>query len=1133
MKQIDKQIGRLLFDRVQEVITNVNLTPKERIPKLRSILDDLFKTLTADAKELLSTLHARESYLFREHDIPVGVQVKTKSLRIFSNTVVHESEFVPSSVDEQRCVYQLAEILSFFSKVEIPDEIVEFYKSNLDSIKKEETIIRPQKPIYSFYAVVENIFFPRGEYENKFCSITCSTDELGTIKLKLWNNKNVNGFGSDLTSFGKIARQFSYFYATGVMQAKDKDDEYFATEKSLIVFEPDYLIDAKELSECRQRNPKIFNQYQDNPNLFIINRFNIGEITDKIMIGNIVGKVLDNLVTNPERDYKDTFASVMRENSFGMLSIAHQNGAYDKQFINKVYLRAEEHKKGIQKVIQDYRGKECIIEPTFISNKFGIQGRLDLLIDYGNQSNRKDIIELKSSENYPKLQYGLYHNHEAQALCYDLLLDSTYPDRMGASNILYSSAPTEEKPLRSVGKEKYLAIQDLLMLRNRVVANDLQFSEGNFTLLQEILLTNDFGPYPPFLENQIKDFVNTLAGLEGILKLYFFGFIKFIYKELQVAKIGSSDIYSKSNGYADLWKLSKAEKIDNYNVLVNLKIGEITSEFYLKLIYDQELFNQSNTTVISSFRVGDSAVFYPTPAPEELNPLQSQILKCRVIAITQDSVEVCLVNKQVDKKYFESNQFWALERDFRENSFKQQLALIYQFIKSEQRVIDLVLGSSQPLFKDSATLLNNDLDMSQQENVIKALKAEDYYLIQGPPGTGKTSKVLVEIVRNLAMEDPSILVLAYTNRAVDEICEKLINKNIDCIRLGQGDKPYYWSHLSNNLRLDQLSETVLKCKIFISTISTFVSSQDLLKFKNFDTLIVDEASQILESQIVGILKNFRKWIFMGDENQLPAVVLQSPEDSKCEEKLLNDISLNNFRESLFYRLKKNAVLKNWDCYGVLKYQHRMHQDVAEFSNKYFYNNLLEIASQKQKVALSLIEIKDNGFHELLNKARVIYIPTSIDKKSKTNDEEAQLTADLMEYIAKMKGDEFNPERTIGVITTFRAQIANIRNRLDRSYRDITIDTVERFQGSERDYIILSLAVKSPTQFDTIQSINDEGIDRKLNVALTRAKEQLIIMGSEAVLQKNELYNELIEFIKSKGGYIANPNKSKIIPADLY
>lgn len=1132
MKNIDKKLGKLLFERIEEVLLNEKLSPKERIPKYRTILDELFKSLTADATQHINGLSARSIYIFREYNIPRNIINQTHELRKFANKVVHESDFIPDNKDELRCVYQIAQVISYFSKLEVPKNIFDHYKTQLKEIREEDNFKKPVLPSYDFHAVVEDVFIPFGEFANKFCIITCNTDELGTIKLKLWNNKNESGFGSDLTVFGKLVEVYQNIFVTKVKPHKEKEGEFHTTSQSYIVLEPDYLIDAKELSECRQFSSKAANKYEDNPLLYILKRFTKGEITDRVMVGNIVGKMLDDVVIEEKYDYKNSFETVMRENSFGMLCIANENGTYDRTNIEKVYIESKDHENKLKEILKTFKDKNLIIEPTFISNKYGLQGRLDLLVDYGESSNRKDIVELKSSKNYPSTSIGLYLNHEAQTMCYDLLIKSTYPDRIGASSILYSSAPIEEKPLRNVAEEKFLSKQDLLMLRNKIVASELKLAKGDFKPFFDIL-SDSFGPYPVFLDVQVEHFKTTVQNLNPLLKEYFLGFLKFIYRELQVAKIGSNDAYKKSNGYADLWKASKSDKILNYDVLFNLTIKKISDDFHLTLDFKKDLF--TNSVSVSSFRVGDTAILYPTPNPDELNPLKSQILKCRVLSVDLNSIKVSLVNKQIDNKYFQKSNYWALDRDFRESGYKQLLQLLFDFLDSEKRTIDLALGLQKPQFIETIEIPQNGLDDIQYDNVIKAISAQDYYLIQGPPGTGKTSKVLVEIVKNLSLSGDSIMVVAYTNRAVDEITEKLIGLSINCIRLGKGNKPYYWSDMAGRLKLDELNDKVIETNVFVSTISTFANSLDILKFKTFGTLIVDEASQILEPQIVGVLNYFKKWIFIGDENQLPAVVSQSENDSKCENDELKNLSLNNFRESLFYRLKKNAVKNNWtNSYGMLKYQYRMHSDIAEFPNKYFYKNKIEIGRDKQTISLPDYSKFDNDIiNKVFSSSRVVFIPTKVDLHSKINEEEAKLTSAIIKHSAKIFGDEFDPQKTIGVITPFRAQIANIRNYLDEKYRDVTIDTVERFQGSERDIIILSFAVKSITQLSSIQSINDEGIDRKLNVAITRAKEQLIIIGSEEILEKNMIFNNLIEFVKSKRGYMVNPLKQKSIPNNLF
>jgi len=353
--------------------------------------------------------------------------------------------------------------------------------------------------------------------------------------------------------------------------------------------------------------------------------------------------------------------------------------------------------------------------------------------------------------------------------------------------------------------------------------------------------------------------------------------------------------------------------------------------------------------------------------------------------------------------------------------------------------------------------------------------------------------------------------------------------------LGRGVQPYYWSTLSNSLKLDELNERLIQTRVIVSTISTFAASLDILNFKDFDTLIVDEASQVLEPQIVGVLQFFPKWIFIGDENQLPAVVIQGDDERKTDDKDLYDIGLHDFGESLFYRLKRNAEKNHWDdCYGILSKQFRMHSEISKFPSSTFYNNELEEVNKSQNEPLpDYSSFNNEPANQIISKGRLVFIPSKRDARAKINDEEAQLVAKIILHLQDVYNKDFDPKKTVGVITPFRAQIANIRRCLSGKCRDVTIDTVERFQGSERDHIIISLAIKDYHQLKSIQSINDKGVDRKLNVAITRAKDQLIVLGTEEILSKNKTFKSLIDFIKQNGGYMNNPYKESSLPTDLF
>ncbi len=218
---------------------------------------------------------------------------------------------------------------------------------------------------------------------------------------------------------------------------------------------------------------------------------------------------------------------------------------------------------------------------------------------------------------------------------------------------------------------------------------------------------------------------------------------------------------------------------------------------------------------------------------------------------------------------------------------------------------------------------------------------------------------------------------------------------------------------------------------------------------------------------------------------------------------------------------------------MLTYHYRMHRDIADFPNNRFYGGKLIEALEAQQSPIPLdIQPRESQFQELFGKSRVVFIPSRRDPKSKLNDDEAILAKELVKVVAEMHGPNFNINRSVGVITPYRAQIANILRDIPPDLQEVAVDTVERFQGSERDVIILSLAVKSTAQLANMQSMNRAGVDRKLNVALTRAKSHLIILGNEEVLEKMALFKDLIHHIKQKGGYFHNPLAKAKMP-DLF
>jgi DNA replication ATP-dependent helicase Dna2 len=321
-----------------------------------------------------------------------------------------------------------------------------------------------------------------------------------------------------------------------------------------------------------------------------------------------------------------------------------------------------------------------------------------------------------------------------------------------------------------------------------------------------------------------------------------------------------------------------------------------------------------------------------------------------------------------------------------------------------------------------------------------------------------------------------------------------------------------------------LLQAINSTRIFIGTLASVTGKPELLDLKQFNVAIIDEASQILESQIVGLLPQFDKFIMIGDHKQLSTITLQDESKSKTNNELLNGIELYDCCESLFERLFRICQKQGWThAYDTLTYHGRMHRDIAGLVNSGFYDNILRIATDRQQAALNYpVFDTANEFQALIANNRVAFISAkeieNPNISGKTNDAEAGIAVSLAIALLDMyKANNlpFDSRKTLGIITPYRNQIALIKQKLDETgipeLSDIMVDTVERYQGSQRDIIILSFCFNKPYQLKNFCNMNKEGtVDRKLNVALTRAREQLFLIGNDRILNQNAIYRKILE-----------------------
>jgi len=408
-----------------------------------------------------------------------------------------------------------------------------------------------------------------------------------------------------------------------------------------------------------------------------------------------------------------------------------------------------------------------------------------------------------------------------------------------------------------------------------------------------------------------------------------------------------------------------------------------------------------------------------------------------------------------------------------------------------------------------------ELDDNKKQIIINALNANNYFLIQGPPGTGKTSFILryiTQILFNNTTEN--VLLVAYTNRAVEEICANLMKiKNVlpafDFLRIGNKESSQYTEHLTSHIGINEIGNRISNCRVFVTTILTAYSYQELFFIKDIDTIIVDEAAQILESNIIGLLSKAKRFIMIGDEKQLPPISIQQEKYLKVTNELLTEIGLTNLKSSLFERLLNICKTNNYPAFALLDKQYRMSNEIMSLANSLFYDNKLVLGDEEKAIEQCNTELifADND-------GDCFFINTPIEKHSKLNNTEIDI---ILKLINKIKENTEIDHKTIGIISPWRIQCTAIRNKLNADDKDkITIDTVERFQGSERDIIILSLATNSPYLLNILSNkvvIDEVVVDRKLNVALTRAKKKLIILGNYNILSQDPIYKKLIDKLK--------------------
>ena len=568
-----------------------------------------------------------------------------------------------------------------------------------------------------------------------------------------------------------------------------------------------------------------------------------------------------------------------------------------------------------------------------------------------------------------------------------------------------------------------------------------------------------------------------------------------------------------------------------------------------------EVFRQDDEEIEHNFEFGKPVVFFSCPVSStNTNSIHYFPFTATVSYVDGDRMVIAIP----DNGQFidvQSAENIGVQLFFDETSYKMMFNALDRVMKAKGRLgylRDLFYSQQQAETYSFTPIRFSYLNNAQEEAVNKVLRAKDVAIVHGPPGTGKTT-TLVEAVYETLRRESQVLVCAQSNMAVDWISEKLVDRGINVLRIGNptrvNDKMLsftyerrFESHPDYDLlwairkairqlraqkkhrddkyhqKLERLRERATELEVRINTqlfsearvfACTLVGSANrLLERQKFGTVFIDEAAQALEAACWIPIRRASRVILAGDHCQLPPTIK----------------SFDALKAGLGKTLMERIVENKPEVVTLLKMQYRMNEEIMRFSSDWFYGNQVESAPEVKFRSILDLDIPmtwiDTSQFELPEDSGFSFKETFVGESfGRINKAEAELTLLVLEqYFEKIGKARILDERLdVGVISPYRAQVQYLRRLVKdkeffKPYRHlISVNTVDGFQGQERDIILISLV-----------RANDEGQIgflrdlRRMNVAITRARMKLIILGDASTMTRHPFYKKLYEYIESLG-----------------
>jgi DNA replication ATP-dependent helicase Dna2 len=813
-----------------------------------------------------------------------------------------------------------------------------------------------------------------------------------------------------------------------------------------VVLEPGFLVDVTAVRSWVQC-----------PRMYYLNKLSGIPLNYPVVKGTVVHEVFGDLLRglDLEDSVQDRVAEAGLE--LGLLGYEQEevenevrrNAAAIEGWLNQGTLTEEDA----------WRSEYTLISPTY-----GLKGRADAL-------RRGMPVELKTGKNTNR--EPRFHD-KIQAACYALMLrERGVPVDTGTLLYTKNTALDRSEASGDLAPAKEFSVGDGLLefvvrQRNEIAAMEYDASvptgfEADATC--EYCFEQDTCMVVSGRLDQESKAGQVGTPLPEEERAYFDRFYRAIEEERR-------ETHAE---YRKLWEQSPQERADDDRALIDLEPAgrrQIDGERW-------ELRARKPGDAVSKLREGDVAMASdgdPVTGHSELVRIRQ--LGEEVVVTADEPVDLCRLDVYPS-----------------EISVDRMLTALHDsLLKASEGRKDVLFGRRDPQFRDAReTYIDNNA--AQNDAVNRAVNAEDFALVHGPPGTGKTYTI-ARTVRALVEQGDRVLVSAFTNRAVDNALEAIREQGIgDANDVGvaaaetDADGDIVRVGTETGVREDMLdlrlepegdpndrAAALQQAPVVAATTASCGSR--VMREQAFDVALVDEASQLTEPATLAAINRADRFVLVGDHEQLPPVV-------RAE---------NDLQTSLFERL----VDQSPEAGVMLDRQYRMSQRIQAFSSREFYDGALKPASG----AVAGRHLRDIGVDTDALPADVRNPVSFVDpdgrREGNTNPREADRVADIVASFREAGVDA----EDIGVIAPFRAQVAEIGRRTD-----VTVDTVDRFQGSSEEVIVVSFVATGDLDGPIFEDY------RRVNVALTRAKRALVLVGDADALGSEPFYARLLDWAR--------------------